>query len=343
MTSQQRPRLRVVNLNTWTGCLPRRLVKVVGIEPQGHKEMRFAALVEELRAREPDVVTLQECLPMPSYVQRLAATLGYDAIWRVCNAGLRIGNFGLPAGVGRGEGLAILAKRSLGLRHVGTQRLSGYGVVTNWCAFQAGPIRWAIAGKVEVAGRPVVVVNTHIRYSFPSRELFFEGWAELYRRGVARHGTPPRWLVRMAKDNDEVRDKELVGLARWINALRERHRAPVILGADFNLDPGVPQVRHFEEATGMTNVLPWAFPGILTWDPETNGNIAHSVVMHWPDGAEKSPVMQLMAWLDSIPQCPDHIFATGELEIESVSRAFDERAQGPLASDHYGVACDVLV
>ncbi len=336
-------RLRIVNLNTWIGCLPRRLIKAVSLEPAGHKKRRLDALVAELRERSPDVITLQECLPMPGYVKELAATLGYDATWRVCNAGLRIGNFGLPTGVGRGEGLAILAKKSLGLSHIGTKRLSGYGIVTNWCAFQAGPIRWAIAARVDIENRPVIITNTHIRYSFPSRELFYEGWAELHRRGVAKHPKPPKWLIKMAKDNDDVRDKELVRLAHWIRELRESQKIPVILGADFNLDPGVPQVANFERDTGMLNVLPSAFPGILTWDPTTNHNIAHSVVMHWPDGTEKSPVMQLMAWLDSIPQCPDHIFISNDIRLEEVGRAFEQEYGGIQASDHYGIWCDITL
>lgn len=335
--------LRVVNLNTWIGCLPRRLVKAVSIEPDGHKERRYQAMLAELRERAPDVVTLQECLPLPTFATRLARDLGYTAIWKVCNSGIRVGSFGLPTGVGRGEGLVILARPEHGMRHVGVKRLSGYGIVTNWGAIQFGPVRWAIAGLIRVAGRPVLVVTTHIRYAFPSREAFFEGWATLHRRGVTRHERPPKWLSRFAKANQTDRDKELERLADWTNGLRIRYGAPLVLGADFNLDPHTPQVGRFQAATGLVNTFPRLSPDTLTWSPEDNPNIAHSVVMTWPDGSPKSAVLQLMALLDSVPQTPDHILISPDLTLRNGGRAFDAATQGAMASDHFGLWADTRI
>lgn len=338
------PTLRIVNLNTWIGCLPRRLVKAVSIEPTGHKERRYQALLAELRERAPDVVTLQECLPLPSFVRRLARDLGYDVLWRVCNSGIRLLSWGLPTGVGRGEGLAILARRDLSMRRLGVKRLSGYGIVTNWCAFQIGPVRWALAARLTFRERAVLVVTTHIRYAFPSRESFHDGWATLHRRGVTRNETPPRWLSRMAKETEHVRDKELERLSDWIARLRERHAdAPLLLGADFNLDPDTPQVARFRAATGMVNALDTHAPGLLTWSPADNPHIAHSLTMSWPDGSPKSAVLQLMALLDSIPQTPDHILVSPGLTLTRAGRAFDDAAHGLHASDHFGIWADTTL
>jgi len=335
--------IRIVNLNTWIGCLPRTLLTVVGIEPPGHKQRRIAALLHELRARSPDVITLQECLPLPSFAHEIARALDYDLLWRVGNSGLRFMGVGYPTGVGRGEGLAILAKKGLGLRQVGTKRLSGSGFVTNWCAFQIGPLRWALAALVSVCERPCLIVTTHVSYSFPSKESFRIGWAELHDRAVVKHREPPKWLVRMAKDNDEVRDKELHRLARWLARLQHKHQAPVLVGADFNLDPATPQVTDFLASTGFVNALPTFAPGMLTWDPAGNDNIAFDVAHRWPDGADKPAFLQLMAWLDSIPQCPDHVLVSRGLTLADAGRAFDQQHEGVLASDHYGIWADVIV
>lgn len=338
------PIVRIVNLNTWIGCLPRTLTRVVPIEPPGHKQKRIAALVAELTERAPDVITLQECLPMPGFAKDLARSLGYDLVWRVANSGLRIGSFGLPTGVGRGEGLAILARRELGMRKIGTKRLSGIGLVTNICAFHAGPMRFAIAVKVVIYGRPLIVVTSHVSYSFPSREAFHVGWAELHRRAVVKHPDPPRWLSRMAKDNDQVRDKELQRLARWLATLRRRHGgAPVLMGVDFNLDPETPQVLDFLAVTRMVNALHDREPGMLTWDPGGNDNISFDLDYRWPDGADKSPILQLMAYLDSIPQCPDHVMLSPGLTLTDAGRAFDHPVDGVLASDHYGIWADAVL
>lgn len=332
--------VRLVNLNTWIGCLPRRLVKAVPIEPGGHKERRYQALLSELRERGPDLITLQECLPLPGFVKRLAKDLGYDLLWRVCNSGIRFGSIGLPTGVGRGEGLAILARPEHRLTSAGVKRLSGFGLVTNWCAFQVGPVRWALAAIAHVRDRKVLVVNTHIRYAFPSREAFVEGWATLHHRGVTRHEAPPKWLSKMAKANQTDRDKELERLAEWTHRLREQHDASLLIGADFNLDPEAPQVARFLAATGLINTLPALAPGALTWSPADNPNIGHSLTMTWPDGSPKSAALQLMALLDSIPQTPDHILLSPDLTLKRGGRAFDQPHDGALASDHFGVWVD---
>ncbi len=335
--------VRVVNLNTWIGCLPRGLIRAVPIEPPGHKQRRIAALLHELRARSADVVTLQECLPLPSFAYQIAQALDYDVLWRVGNSGMRVMGLGLPTGVERGEGLAILAKKTLGLRPIGTKRLSGSGVVTNWCSFQLGPLRWVLAGLVNIRERPVIVATTHVSYSFPSKESFHIGWAELHDRSVVKHREPPGWLVRMAKDNDDVRDKELHRLAAWLRRLQDKHQAPVILGADFNLDPETPQVVDFLSATQFVNALPTFAPGMLTWDPGGNDNISFDVDHRWPDGEDKPAFLQLMAWLDSIPQCPDHLLVSPGLTLTDAGRAFDRHHDGILASDHYGIWADVRV
>lgn len=334
-------RLRIVNLNTWIGCLPKNLFQVVPIEPEGHKARRVDAMIAELRERAPDVITLQECLPLPGFARHIARALDYDLIWRIGNSGLRVLGLGLPTGVGRGEGLAILARRGLGLKKAASKRLSGKGLVTNFFAAQAGPLRWVLVGRIVVDDRPVLVATAHVSYAFPSKESFRTGWAELHERGVVKHRAPPKWLVRMAKDNDDVRDKELHRLAGWLNRLRHKHRAPVLMGADFNLDPGTPQIADFLSATGMVNALTERAPGMLTWDPATNHNIALDTTYRYPDGREKSPILQLMAWLDAIPQCPDHVLVSPGLGLMDVGRAFDQPRDGVLASDHYGIWADV--
>jgi endonuclease/exonuclease/phosphatase family metal-dependent hydrolase len=142
----------------------------------------------------------------------------------------------------------------------------------------------------------------------------------------------------MAKETEHVRDKELLRLSDWIARLRERHAdAPLVLGADFNLDPDAPQVARFRAATGMVNALDTHAPGLLTWSPAENPHIAHSLTMSWPDGAPKSAVLQLMALLDSIPQTPDHILVSSGLALTGAGRAFDATTHGLHASDHFGI------
>lgn len=332
--------LRIVNLNTWIGLLVRGVGGVERVEPEGHKRKRFDALVAELKERAPDVVTLQECLPLPTLARDLAAALDYGCVWRVGNGGLRMLGVGLPPGIGSGEGLTVLAKRELALEHLETRRLSGRGLVTSWLSLQLGPVRIAVACRVHLEGRPVIVVNTHIRYGFPNHDAFWEGWRTLRERGVVTHAEPPRWLLKMLHDNRETRDLELKRLAAWVGHLRRELSAPVVIGADFNLDPGAAQMAEFLGETGYANVLPQVAPGALTWAPAHNYNIGFGTAWTWDNGQPKSMILQLMAYLDQIPQTPDHIMLSPELRLRAGGVAFDVPHEGTLASDHFGVWAD---
>ncbi|MFO0744599.1 MAG: endonuclease/exonuclease/phosphatase family protein [Myxococcota bacterium] len=334
--------MRIVNLNTWVGCLPRGVFgEVVTLEPPGHKRRRFEVLLAELRERDPDFVTFQECLPLPSFAEDMAKALDYDVFWRVANGGLRFMGRGFPSGVGLGEGMAILAKKAHGMRPLGAKKLSGAGFVANWMSFQLGPCRYALAARASVDGRPVIIVNTHVRYGFPSREAFQAAWIEMHRRGVTKEPTPPRWVHDLTHSNGEARDKEIRRLAKWLLELRSQNQgAPVLVGADFNIDPDTPQMAEFLASTGYRNVLPERHPGVLTWDPRDNANIAYGIDFKWPDGSDKSTILQMIAYLDSIPQCPDHVLLSPGLELVDCGRAFDVARDGTFASDHFGIWAD---
>ena len=335
--------LRIVNVNTWIGSLVRGLTGVVSIEPEGHKRKRYEALLAELRARDPDVVTLQECLPLPTFVSDLARDLGYDCLWRVSNSGMRVLGAGLPWGIGRGEGVAILARRDVRLTSLGTLRLSGSGFVTNWAAFQWGPVRYALAGRVTIDGQPVVVACAHVRYGFPNQRAFDVAWETLAVNGVVDTPEPPASIVKMTHKNRAERDVELDRLQRWLRELQAREGAPLVLGADLNLDPDTPEVRRFTNQMRFANALPAVQPDARTWDPDKNPNVGYGTIHHWPDGAPKPLVLKLMAYLDSVPQCPDHVMLSEDLELVAAGIACGEAHDGVFASDHYGIWAEMKV
>lgn len=335
--------LRIVNLNTWVGSLMRGLTSLVSIEPEGHKHKRYQALLAELRACDPDVITLQECLPLPRFVTDLAQDLGYDCIWRVSNSGVRVLKVGVPKGVGHGEGVAILARRGLGLTGLGTLRLSGRGLVTNWGAFQLGPVRYALAGRVVFGGAPIVVACAHVRYGFPNQRAFDVAWEHLAVDGVVDTPVPPASILKMTRKNRALRDLELDRLQAWLKGLQARERAPLVLGADLNLDPDTPEVRRFTHQLRFANALPAIDPAARTWDPGGNPNVAYGTMHHWPDGALKPLTLRLMAYLDSVPQCPDHVLLSEDLELVDAGVACREPHDGVRASDHYGVWAEIQV
>jgi hypothetical protein len=336
--------LRLLTINAWHGQYPRSPFKVEPIEPPGSKERRTAALLAGVRELDPDVILMQECMPQPDFSRRVAAALGYDEVSKICNSGLRILGRGLPSGIGAGEGLAVLAKRHLGLRPRGVKRLSGFGFTSSLVAAQVGQLHFALAAEVRVGGRPVVLVNTHLRYAYPSIDAFHRAWEDLHAQGALR-GEPGKTFEAIVRRSIRTRDAELARLAGWIEGFARRG-LPVILGADLNLDHDAAQTLHFVDRLGLLNVLPSTSERPCTWDPLGNPNIAYSLAAQHPDGTPKPLIPRLVAHYDAIPQCPDHLMLGPTFRRECLREgglALDRPYDGVLASDHYGVFAEVRV
>jgi endonuclease/exonuclease/phosphatase family metal-dependent hydrolase len=336
--------LRLLSINAWSGLLPRSFYAVESLEPPGNKERRTEALLAGIRELDPDVVFLQECLPQPDFSTRLAGALGYDGIHRICNSGVRLLGVGLPRGIGRGEGLAILAKRHLGLRPAGMKRLSGVGFVSRHLSLQAGPVKFAVAGEILVNGRRVTLVNTHLTYMYPDEAAFRRSWAELVRSGEAK-GEPPRWLEQAVRVHVARRDHELLRLGEWMKQL-VRRTGRVVLGSDLNLDPDSAQVKRFARSLGLLNVLPAVDSRALTWDPAANPNIAYSTTPTLPDGRAKDLVARLVAEYDRLPQCPDHLMFGPDLGLSVLRQAglaLVRPFRGVFPSDHFGIFAEAAL
>ena len=336
--------IRVLTLNAWHGHVPKSALAVLNLEPPGHKAKRTSALLEEVRALSPDAIMLQECLPQPGFTDALARELGYDHVSKVCNSGVRIFGIGLPTGIGHGEGVSILARKGLGLRVVAVRRLSGVGFATPKLAVQFGQLRFALAAEIEVEGRVVGLVNTHLRYAYPVYETFERAWRELAARGALR-GEPSRMLQRMVKSSLKVRDSELWRLADLVRGFTHRG-VPVVVGADFNLDHDTEQMLKFGSELGLVNVLPTVDARGHTWDPVGNPNIAFSMKSTHPDGTPKNPLWLLTAHYDGVKQNPDHLMIGGALPKQALKEgglAMHRSVAGVFPSDHYGIWADVAL
>ena len=108
------PRLRLLTINAWSGLDYEGFFKFGEYEPEARRELRFAALVEQIKKIDPDVVFVQEANFAGRFARRLADALAFSEIHQVVNGGIKFGPFGLP--VNLKEGMAILARTSLALR-----------------------------------------------------------------------------------------------------------------------------------------------------------------------------------------------------------------------------------
>ena len=73
--------IRILTINVWSGLTYKGFFKMG--EYEHHPDRRYELLVSEIRNLDPDILAIQEANPLPYYVERLAADLNYQAIYRV--------------------------------------------------------------------------------------------------------------------------------------------------------------------------------------------------------------------------------------------------------------------
>lgn len=332
------PVLRVLTLNVWHGLVGEKGGwRLAGEEPE-RKRRRVAAQIEEIRRLAPDVLLLQELNPAPREAKRYARALGYDQIHKVANCGLHLGPLKIPVNIN--EGLAILARPELGLGKAGSQRLSGNALCADGVGFQTRESRFALFGRITMAGRLVLVATTHLSnppWAPPGFEAEIES---LVGKGVLT-----------AAQRDEVlgilerrRARNLAETRRLLAELERRQRRlssgaeplPAVLGGDLNAEPGTPSIA---AVTGAGLASAASGPEFSTWDPVTHRE-NHRI------GAQTAPPLPtfgvaeleaLLAPRATTPRQIDHVFVSENLEVVSARRVLDRAHGGLLPSDHYGL------
>ncbi|RMF65903.1 MAG: endonuclease/exonuclease/phosphatase family protein, partial [Calditrichaeota bacterium] len=156
--SVDRAVLRVVDINVWSGLDYKGKLWMGEYETKLERENRYRALVQQLRALDPDIVGIQEANKLPGYAKRLAGELGYDVFYHVGVGGVRFGPVGLPWNLREGD--VILTKKDLHAQFAGRKQLSG-GPVGNFFTFHFSDATQVLAVKLVNFGQPVYVFVTH--------------------------------------------------------------------------------------------------------------------------------------------------------------------------------------
>ena len=174
--------ITVMTFNVWHGLRSGESRKRFPGEDPERFEMRFAWQIEELQRLDPDVLFFQEVNPNQPLSRRYAEALGYDEIHKVTSCGLHLGAiYKIPKNVN--EGIAILAKPELGLRRVGTKRLSGDATCTATWGFQTKESRYVLFGEITVGNQRVLLATTHLASPSFTPDDFDETLDEMVQAG----------------------------------------------------------------------------------------------------------------------------------------------------------------
>ena len=347
-TAAERPRLRLLTLNVWSGLDYIGTAKMGYYEPAARREARFAALVAQAKALDPDVIFLQEVNFAGAYARRLAAALGMTEIHQVVNGGIKIGPLGLPSNLK--EGNAILAKPGLGLRRHADWKLSGpFGLYGDTLTIHFSEAIFALAGRIVAGETPVYLVNVHFVASPPDDEASLRRLRDLPDGRSITDADFAQALTEV-KERAKRRQSEADLLVKEIRTLPTG--APVVIAGDFNDTESSPAVLRFVDGVQAIDTLAVAGrrstetqpPASPSWDADRNDNIGYSSRPVAADGKPMTGYALLDALACTLARRLDFILLGQpfrEEDVRSSSLAIDEKQNGVYASDHFGVTADV--
>ena len=290
--------IRIVTINVWSGLDYHGSLHFGEYETAVRRELRFRLLLRQVKALDPDVLFVQEANPVDRFSSRLAASLSFDETHQVCNAGIKFAGFGPPFNFE--EGIAILARKNLGLKKHSAWKLSGgLGLYGDDATLNFDEAEFAQVARIRVNGRPVFLVNVHLS-AFPPRDSVTV--KELKRLllngsiGSEKASTADEFL----SYGSLRRQREVRELLENMNDLPSD--VPLILGGDFNSEIDSKEISMLLEDGNFTIAdRDSGISHIYTWDPIRNENVSYSMRPFDAGGHTLDPAGRIAAAYDSKP------------------------------------------
>lgn len=240
---------------------------------------RFHLRVDQLVESEPDVALLQEVNPLPHMAERYVEALRdrglhYSQVHQVDACGFRLPGFALLKELN--NGLVILAKAPLQLVKLDGLKLSGTGSCYDQVGWQLGELRYALIAEITspVTQAKYLVSTAHLHSGIERDMYFLHALMDAHQQGRLQHYDH---LMGALKADQELR---LLELHTWIKALHQYQDqgpyAGVLIGGDFNFEPGSPEYRELERfGLQDTAELATKMPMLNTYDPAKNPLAGH--------------------------------------------------------------------
>ncbi|MBZ0272602.1 endonuclease/exonuclease/phosphatase family protein [bacterium] len=338
-------KLTVVTYNLWHGLDPKGTLRFREYETREEREKRLEGFLAHARAADADVLLLQEVNPADSRTRAIARALDFDAVWGLDNAGIKIGPVGLPANFR--SGLAILARKGLGLTGLGRAKLSGKpGQFTGrLLSFQLSELRYLLAARIQVGAQPVILANTHLHHGPEVTIATQTAVANLVGDGVIGRARGDEILATI--DRASARRRAELGRAMEFLAAHGAQNTPVIFGGDFNASPDAAEIAWLTGAMNFLSVTRDAgeefFP---TWDWERNPN-THRIADFTPVNTFGEAIDRTLQGLEiGLSRRIDYIFTRGlpaGWRVEEAGPFAREAHEDIWTSDHIGVMARVEV
>ncbi len=331
----------LANMNVWFGMDARGYLRFGEYESRSRRRSRFTILAAGLKNLRPDVIALQEANKLPDYARKLADEIGYDAVWKTTNSGIKLLGRGIPANFTAGN--AILAPKGNGLKFIGAARLSGRGLQYQHFSFHLTELRDAIAAMVTIGGQPVIIFNTQTHFSIFGNPR----WNKQLDQIIESYQLAPGQLKKLLSDIQKGQDRrrnEILRLVAFVKKIIRLNDYPYVIMGDFNATADSPAMGQLIKELKLQDAYRLKNPREkgYTWDPGRNTNTRFDASPFWVDGVTpKDPLNRLEAQFDGqMARRIDFIFLSYQFEpnmIKETDLLFAEPTDGLFASDHFGL------
>jgi endonuclease/exonuclease/phosphatase family metal-dependent hydrolase len=331
----------LVNMNVWFGMDARGYLRFGELESDAKRKARFKLLTDGLKNIRPDVIAIQEANMLPGYAKKLAREIGYDAVWKTTNSGIKVLGWGIPKNFAAGN--AILAPRGCGLRLIGAERISGRGLQSKYFSFHIKELRDVIAALAIIRGQPIIVFNTQTHFSVicaPKWQKALNHWIDSYQMEAAAKEN----LLQKLHKGQNRREEEISRIIAFVKRITKIYDYPFMIIGDFNTTADTTEIINLIAELDLRDTYRIKNPDKkgYTWDPAINTNTEFDASLFWADGiTPKDPLNMLEAQFDgNIARRIDFVFLSYQFEpnmIKEVRLIFNTPTDGLFASDHFGI------
>jgi len=336
-----RKHVTLVNMNVWFGMDARGYMKFGEFESRARRRARFNILAEGLKNLQADVIGIQEANTLPDYANNLAGEIGYDAVWKTTNSGIKFLGRGIPTNFAAGN--VILAPHGCGLQFLGAARISGRGLQLKNFSFHITELRDVIAAMATIRDQPIIIFNTQTHFSAIRNQRWEVPLNNLIDSYQLAPGKKEKLLKKIHK-SQERRRKEIFGIIAFVKKITSVYNYPFVIMGDFNTTADSSEILHLIDELNLRDAYRIQNPGKpgYTWDPGRNTNTGYDAALLWADGATcKDPLNRLEAQFDAkMARRIDFIFLSYQFEPNMVKEAdliFTAPTDGLFASDHFGI------
>jgi endonuclease/exonuclease/phosphatase family metal-dependent hydrolase len=333
--------ITLVNMNVWFGLDCRGVLKFGEYESGGMKAARFQNLTNGLKNLQPDVIGIQEANPLPDYIKKLSNVIGYDAVWKVTNSGIKIMGFGIPINFAAGN--AILTKKPHGIKFLGSRRLSGMGLQTRYLSIHVRELRDVIAALVDIRDQSIIVFNTQIHYGVVWNNTWQHSLAAMIDNYDISSKVKENLLKSIHKSNQRRR-QEISRLIDFVKVTTQKYDYPYIIMGDFNASIESFEMAELVTELGLLDTYAVKHPDNegFTWNPTKNSNTGYDASPFWANGiTARDPLNKLEAQFDrDMARRIDFIFLSYQFKpnmIKDADLVFNQPTNGLFTSDHFGL------